>query len=135
MGEIIGLDTSVFIYLFEGHAQYAKRAEDILFEVEQNKKQAVFSSIGLIELLVGPKREGRDDLVLQYKELVTRFPNLTIRGLSENIIDLASDLRAKYRIATPDAIHIATAIDSRAKKFITNDKGLRKVKEITIELL
>ena len=135
MEEIIGIDTSVFIYLFEGQGEYAKKAELVLSEVERGKKQGVFSSVGLIELLVGTKREGRDDLVLQYKELITRFPHLAIVGINENIVDIASDVRAKYSIGTPDAIHIATAIDSGAKTFITNDAGLRKIKEIAVELL
>jgi len=67
--------------------------------------------------------------------MITHFPHLTIVGINEQIVELASDLRAHYSLATPDAIHIATAIDFGACTFITNDKALRKVKEISVELL
>ena len=97
--------------------------------------EAVFSSIGLIEVLTGPKRAGNFELAGEYRELFARFPNLTIGGMNESIVEIASDLRATYGISTFDAIHIATAIDAGAKRFITNDKGLQRIKEITIELL
>jgi len=103
--------------------------------VEQGEAEAVFSSIGIIEILTGPKKLGRHDLAAQYKEHLAHFPHLTIAGINETIVDTASDLRARYGITTPDAIHIATALDFGAEKFFTNDKALRKIKEIPVELI
>ena len=105
--------------------------------IEAGRIEAVFSSIGLIEVLTGPKRTGNFELAGEYRELFAHFPNLTIGGMNEAIVEIASNLRATYGISTPDAIHIATAIDANAQKFITNDKALRKIKikEISIELL
>jgi predicted nucleic acid-binding protein len=51
------------------------------------------------------------------------------------ISDMASDLRAKYGIKTPDAIQIATTIYGGSKSFITNDETLKKVEEISMLLL
>ena len=135
MGQKIGLDTVVFIYLLEDRGQFARRAELLLKTAEEGRTEAVFSSIGLIEVLTGPKKLGRYDLAAQYKELIAHFPHLTIAGVNERIVDLASDLRARYGIATPDAIHVATALDFGAEKFFTNDKTLRRIKEISVELL
>ena len=135
MGQKIGLDTVVFIYLLEDKGAFGKRAERLLKTVEQGKAEAVFSSIGIVEIFTGPKKLGRYDLVVQYKELLARFPHLVIAGINERIVDLASDLRAQYDIATPDAIHIATALEFGAEKFFTNDKTLRKIKEISVDLL
>lgn len=135
MGQKIGLDTTIFIYLLENKGVLGKRVKDILNLVEEGKMEAVFSSIGMIEILTGPKKMGRHDLALQYKELITHFPNLTIAGINEQVINIASDLRARYGIRTPDAIHVATAIDFGAEKFFTNDKGLRKIKEISVDII
>lgn len=93
------------------------------------------SVIGLIEILTGPKKRGRYDIAREYKDLIIHFPNLTVMGISDNIVELSSNLRAKYNLATPDAVHIATAVDFGAEKFITNDRNLRQVKEIAIKLL
>ena len=135
MEQKIGIDTVIFIYLLENKGVLASRAGRILEMVEDGKTEAVFSSIGVIEILTGPKKLGRRDLAVQYKELITNFPHLTIAGINENIVDLASDLRADYGISTPDAIHIATAIDFGAGKFFTNDKTLKRIKEIPIVLI
>lgn len=135
MGKIIGIDTTIFIYLLEANTRYLLEVENLLKQVEEGKMQGVFSCIGLIEILTGPKKQGRYDLAFQYKKLITHFPHLTIRGINETIIEIASDLRAMYSIATPDAIHLATAINAKAQSFVTNDKGLKKVKEISIQVL
>ena len=135
MGQKIGIDTPVIIYLLEKNPQYVAAVRNLMRRVQSGEYSASFSSIGLIEILTGPKRQGRYDIAAKYRETIIHFPNFTIRGINENIVDCASDLRAKYGIATPDAIHIATAIDFGAKKFITSDKGLRKVTEIIIEFL
>jgi predicted nucleic acid-binding protein len=135
MGEKVGIDTAVFIYLLESNREYGKRAERVLTAVEHGELEGVFSNIGVLELLVGIKKQGRNDLVVQYKDYLLHFPHMTIAQVNEAIVDSASSLRAQYAITVPDAIHIATALDFGAKRFITNDKKLQSIKEITIDLL
>ncbi len=134
MGEKIGLDTTFFVYFLEEHPEYLRATRAIIDEIEAGRISGVFSSVGLIEVLTGPKKLGRFDLARRYQQLITHFPNLTIAGINERIVELASDLRSKYNIGTPDAIHLATAIDFGADKFVTNDLGLQRVKEIKVEL-
>ncbi len=55
--------------------------------------------------------------------------------LSKEIADLGAHLRAKYKIKTPDAILLSSAIHAEATGFICNDKELRKVKEIEVLIL
>ncbi len=135
MGQKIGLDTSFWIYFLEENPKYLHKIRPFVDAIEAGRIEAVFSSIGLIEVLTGPKRAGNFELAGQYRELLARFPHLTIGGMNESIVEIASNLRAAYGISTPDAIHIATAINAGAKKFITNDKGLKRIKEILVELL
>lgn len=133
--EKVGIDTVVFIYLLEENQQYYRKAERVLQAIESGENSGVFSCIGMIELLTGPKKTGRYEIAARYREIISNFPNLTISGVNENIIELASNLRAQYNIAMPDCLHIASAIDFGAAKFITNDKTLKRIKEINVELL
>jgi len=51
--------------------------------------------------------------------------------INAQISETAAELRAKYSfIRTPDAIQIATAINTEADFFITNDKKLKGLSEI-----
>lgn len=135
MGKIIGLDTSIFIYLLEEHPTYFLKCQSLLHAIESGNAQGVFSAIGLIEILTGPKQLKEYELAAKYRHLITSFPHITLIGLNERIIEIASDLRAMYGVKTPDAIHLATAIDSNASEFVTNDKSLKRVKEIRVTFL
>jgi len=48
------------------------------------------------------------------------------------IAERAADLRARYNLRTPDAIHIATAIVAGCDAFLTNDLALRRVTELRV---
>jgi len=135
MGRPIAIDSSIFIYLLEGNPEYLSLARNLFLQVQSGEFVAVLSVIGLVEILTGPKKRGRYDIAKEYKDLIIHFPNLTVMGISDNIVELSSNLRAKYNLATPDAVHIASAVDFGAEKFITNDSGLARVKEIKVELL
>ena len=135
MEQVIGIDSVVFIYLLEYNQRYFSGAERILKAVERGTAQAVLASIGVIEIVTGPKKQGRFDVAGYYRQYLSSFPHLAIMNMSEPIVELASDLCAKYSLRTMDAIHVATAIDFGADEFITNDKSLQKVKEIPVKLL
>lgn len=135
MAPVIGLDTVLFIYLLEEHPKYLGQVERIFDRIQKGKEEAVFSCIGMIELMMGPKKKGREEIANRYRELLSTFPHLTIWGITEQVVDLASSLRARYGISTPDAIHLATAMDAEADYFITNDRRLRRVREIKVKAL
>jgi predicted nucleic acid-binding protein len=48
---------------------------------------------------------------------------------------MASRLRAKYSMRTPDALQIAVGVLYGATKFLTNDPDLKRVSEIKILVL
>jgi len=45
--------------------------------------------------------------------------------ISSQIAEEAASIRANFNLKTPDAIHLATFIHSKADYFVTNDKGLK----------
>lgn len=136
MGKVtVALDTSVIIYFLEEDSVYFEETYRLLKDIKSGHKQGIFATIGMIELLTGPQRDGRFDLVTKYKRLLGAIDNLAIVTIEEPVIDLAVDLRVRYGLRTPDSIHLATALMLEADYFITNDKALQKVKEIEVKLL
>ena len=67
-------------------------------------------------------------LALDYKSVISK--NILLYPLSEEIAEKAAYLRARYKFATPDAVHIATAIEEGATAIVGNDKKWKRVKEI-----
>jgi hypothetical protein len=56
-------------------------------------------------------------------------------GVGLEMADRAASIRARYRLRTPDAIHLATAILEGVDVFLTNDRDLLQVREVPILLI
>ena len=134
-GKVIGLDTMVFIYHFEENRVYSPLTFSIFESLEKGNFNGITSILTLLEILVKPKKENNLLLTERYKLLFETFPNLQVKPLNENVADIASTLRANYNINTPDAIQVATSLETQADIFITNDKTLKKISEIKVLLL
>ncbi len=129
-GERIGLDTNVFIYFLESHPRYGSWCASLFDLVERGHNPAITSTITLLELLVQPYRDQKEDLAQKIFALTTTYPTLEWVPPTMNLADRAAELRARYRLSTPDAIQLATAINRKATRFYGNDRGLKRVREI-----
>ncbi|MGH7206758.1 MAG: type II toxin-antitoxin system VapC family toxin [Nitrospiraceae bacterium] len=126
----LGLDTSIFIYLVQDHPRYGAWCISLFEQIERHELSAVASTVSFLEALVLPYRVGDEELIEQFYGLLDTYPYLVWVPVTIDIADKAAELRARYRLSTPDAIHVATAIEGRATGFIGNDKGIKKVREI-----
>lgn len=130
----IGCDTNCFIYYFEAHKKFGPVIKKIFSLLVEGKIQIFCSTILLTELLVGPFRANNEQLIELYSSL-TKRKGLFLIPVSEVIATCAAKLRATYNLKTPDTIHLATAIESGAKIFLTNDERAKKVREIKVCLV
>ena len=131
----IAIDTNLFIYLVEKNPNYAEAAKYVFERVERGLLHAVTSSLVIEELLVKPFEVGDFILAKRYKTLISAFPNLTLREIDHAVLEKSAEIRAKYKIRTPDAIFIATALLEKADIFITNDARLKSIKDIEVVIL
>lgn len=128
----IALDSCVLIYHLEGNDRFAPAAREVFECLETGSANAVVSTLALLEILVSPYRHDAEDLAESYYALLRQLPNCRWVDMTYEIADRAARLRAEYRLATPDAIHIATAIESGAELFITNDSDLPEMDGIRL---
>lgn len=130
--KLVGLDSNIFIYLFEKNPEFIKSCQVIVDLLEKDQIQSVTSIISIIETLSYPS----PFRVLKGIEAGFKsMPNLTIIDVNQDIALEAAKIRRKYGFRTPDAIQLATAKLSRAKAYITNDGRLKKYKGLKIILL
>lgn len=132
---LVALDTSVWIYHFEGSAAHGPAADNVLEAIAQGRVGAVASELVLLELLVAPLKKGSQDVADEIELMLLHFPHLQLAPVTRAVLVRAAEIRAQYAMRTPDAIMLATAVESGATLAITNDGAWRKVKQVDVLLL
>lgn len=107
----------------------------MLEAVAQGRTGAVASELVLLELLVAPLKTGSQDVADEIELALLHFPYLQLTPVTRAVLVRAADIRARYGLRTPDAIMLATAVESGATLAVTNDSAWRKVDEIEVLLL
>jgi len=123
------LDSAPIIYLVEDVAPYASHLEARLASPDTIQ---VCSELSRMECRVKPIRDGKDALLIAFDSYFTDVI-AEILPLSRQVIDQATELRARYGFRTPDAIHLAAAIVANCDLFLTNDQRLDRCAEIAVE--
>lgn len=123
----------LFVYHFEAHEELGPTAAAVFRGAEDGRHRLLASVLALMEVLVVPKRHGMTDLVESYREIFESFPNLDLVPVDAAVVEIASDLRAKHNLRTPDALHLGTAIHHGAAAFLSQDRVLTtKITEIPV---
>ncbi|MCC6139719.1 MAG: PIN domain-containing protein [Nitrospira sp.] len=133
--QCIGLDTNLFIYFLEDHPRYGAWCAALFDRIERGRNPAVTSTVTLLELLVQPYRDHKEELAQKIFALASTYPKIHWVPVTVTVADHAAELRARYRLSTPDAIQLATALGHKAARFYGNDKALRRVEEIECVIL
>jgi predicted nucleic acid-binding protein len=103
----------------EQHPRYASAVGAAL--AQQGGEPFSISPLTKLECLVAPMRDANLVLQRHYEEL---FENLMVLPLDEPVWRLATELRARYGLKTPDALHLACAQHHACKSLWTNDERL-----------
>lgn len=128
----IAIDSSVFIYAFEEHPKYAAVSAFVFDYAAKHSLTLLTSVITLSEILVQPVRKKNSEVVHMYERLLDTLPNFLLLDITQPIAKTAAYLRATYSIYLSDAYQIAAPVHNGATLFITNDKRLKKIKELSV---
>ena len=135
-GKRIFMDTAPLIYYIEDSHQPCSKILDMLFEMNSNMQVLLTTStIALLEVLVIPLKTGNVELAEKYRSLLCQSDTFEMWSIDAEISTKAAELRAKYRLKTPDAIQVAAAICRSSDYFLTNDKQLKVVSELDMLIL
>jgi predicted nucleic acid-binding protein len=119
--ERILIDSGIWIYHFEQHAEFGTAASAVIEAMEEGAFRGIASELTLLELTVKPLQLGRQDIADEYEVLLSYFPNLELEPISRDILLGAAALRARHRLRIPDAILLSTGVHSGASAAVTND--------------
>ncbi len=134
-GDRIYLDTNVWIYALEGYSEFRSELTLLFEQMQAGTLTGITSELTLAELLVKPCRD--QDLAQQarYKKAIANRQNFFIMPVLRDLLIDAAEVRAKIQLKLPDAIHAATALRTNCTTFLTNDRQLKKLTDISVVLL
>jgi len=124
--------------LFGRTPQYLPIVEPLFNALDDGMLRAVASTVALLEVLVVPLRNGDTETAQAYRDILLNSDAMTLMPVSPEVAERAAQLRARYTVRTPDALHLATALHAGATHFITNDTrlpALDKLQVITLDSL
>jgi len=130
---LIYADTNIFIYHLDASPRYSPLTEVFFDLVENGKITAHTSTLTVLELNVKPYQANQSPRALTHIALLKNLPHLLIKDMTIEIADRAAQLRAKHGLKTPDAIHLASALNTGCDLLLGNDADLKKTN--TVECL
>ncbi len=129
------LDSAPVIYYVELNPRYIAILNDIFDRIRTGQVTATTGPITLAECLVMPYRLALIGLQEDFFDLVVHGRNTVFATLDEEAARDAAVFRARYNLTLSDALQVALAVRTGCEALLTNDGGLRRVREIRVLIL
>ena len=134
---IVFFDASALIYLVEGAEPFASRVRSALITLTKKHPQigAAVSRLSWLECRVRPARNNELATLAKFDAFFAR-PDLVWVELGKNVVELATAVRVRYGLRTPDALQAASCLQLGARHlFLTGDVAFKKVAELNTKML
>ena len=129
------LDANSIIYLVEAVDPFHAAVSAKLLSHRTNSNSRIITSrLSRLECRIQPLRNADTPLLAKYTDFFS-MERLIMSEITAGVIERATDVRVRYNFKTPDAIHLATAIEEQADLFLTGDKALARCDEVNVEVL
>ena len=133
-GGLVYVDANAIIYSVERVEPYSNLLAPMWEEVRAGRFTLGSSELVALETLVRPLRDGNARLEMLFRSILAAAEmNLIPATLA--IWEDAARIRAETGLATPDALHAATALRTGCTLFITNDTDFRRVDDLPVVVL
>lgn len=131
---VVYCDSVILIYWLDQIGPFHLRAENRMQILQAAGDEIAMSDLTRLECRVGALKR-KDAVALAAFDKFFARAEVRIVPLTASVFDRAADLRADLGFKTPDALHLAAAIEAGCDRFLTNDSRLSKCTSITIEVL
>ena len=132
---IVFLDSVIIIiYLVEGPDPYRVKAQARLAEMAAANDKFATSDLARLECRVKPIRLKDASLLASY-DAFFNDPNFRVDSLPGTVFKRTTGIRARYNFKLGDSLNLATALEHGCHRFLTNDRGLGRFPDITVEVL
>ena len=127
---VIYLDANVIIRFVEGDPA----AREPIRERLAGQSGITTSQLSRMECRCQPIRQGNTSLLALYDTFFAGR-DLQVSEIDARVIDEATEIRARFNLKSPDAIHLAAATVAKVAVFLTGDKLLARFDGIAVEVI
>ncbi len=130
-------DASALIYRIEGVEPFGTSVRDALEQAAAKNPDmgAAISRLSWLECRVRPMRENNHLTLTQFDAFFNR-PDLVWVELTQAVIELATAIRVRHGLRTPDALQAACCLQLGDEHiFFTGDAGFQRVAGLNVWLL
>lgn len=131
-GKRVYFDTNIVIYILERPKQFERQALALLDSLASGAFEAVTGELTISEVISGIAKFGNEDALRRCLAFFESGDVVALHPVTRDAFYHAGVLRGTLGISTPDAIHIATALDAACDVFLTNDRRLHAPQELRI---
>ncbi len=133
-GGSVYVDANAIIYSIERVAPYHGLLAPMWESARAGRFTLASSELVALETLIKPLRDGNTRLEMLFRSILAAAEMNLIPATLAPWED-AARIRAATRLATPDALHAATALRAGSALFITNDTDFRRVRGLPVVVL
>ena len=122
-------DASALIYRIEGAEPFAERVRSELARAAKKHAtlEAAVSRLSWLECRIRPVRENDLETLGAYDHFFSRADLIWVE-LTQDVVELATAIRVKHGLRTPDTLQAASCLQLGAEHlFFTGDAGFKKV--------
>jgi predicted nucleic acid-binding protein len=127
----IALDSNVLIYLLESAGPLAEISAALVDAIDTGERDGVMSAVGLAEVLTGPAKAG-DARAFELTADAIRDLRVRVVPLDAETAEDAAWIRGTLGIGIEDAVHLASARNTGATAFVTNDRRIRAIPRLEV---
>ena len=133
-GGPVYVDANAIIYSVERVEPYHGLLAPMWEEARAGRFTLASSELVALETLIRPLRDGNARLEMLFRSILAAAEIDLIAATLATWED-AARIRAETGLATPDALHAATALRAGCAAFITNDTDFRRVDGLPLVVL
>ncbi|MCC6535753.1 MAG: PIN domain-containing protein [Burkholderiales bacterium] len=130
-------DVSALIYLVEGKPPFGQRVRQALAPLTEAHPDlgTAVSRLTWLECRVGPLKANDTAVLASYDAFFAR-PDLVWVELTKDVMELATAIRVRHGMRTPDALQAASGLQLGADHvFLTGDAAFNRVTGLRVMLL
>ena len=127
-GPIVYLESNVFIYFVEAQIDVSRQLKPLFEAIATRPGSAVTSELTLAEVMAPTSSPSAPPLAVRkraYLSPIVWNRSILLKPVTRDILYDTVELRRAARLRLPDAIHLATAIQSDCRYFLSSDRDFK----------